>query len=184
MTRASTRRASLCSSLAAFSVGLATPAVATISTQTRQDRVLELYSQYCALQEESEVLFTHTVKLREILVGRYGEPTDTGSTTQALWEHDPDWHKLLAANAAVDGITESVSNIVAQLSATPSDTLSGVAAKLTIALDLVKQIPPESMKYHDDVNLAFMTDAVRMLKELIRAHSGYGGDDPPSSKVG
>jgi hypothetical protein len=149
-TTTPTRRAAIGFSLATLAAGLTVPALA------QTDPALDLYDRYRRTEAEQDQIKPRADIVRSCLTAKWG----TLPTAYLAWAEDPDSAELTRLNKISDDCTARLCDITDELMVTPASSLAGLRAKLEIAIELW---PTTEGELHEDVALAFMRDAVRLL---------------------
>ena len=139
---------SLATLAAALTAGLSLPA--------QTDPALDLYDRYRRTEAEQDQIKPRADIVRSCLTAKWG----TLPTAYLAWAEDPDSAELTRLNKISDDCTARLCDITDELMVTPASSLAGLRAKLEIAIELW---PTTEGELHEDVALAFMRDAVRLL---------------------
>lgn len=125
------------------------------------DPVLVLARLYRDVEAAGDRLDKQSRAISYRMTAEYGRLTGEQSADD-LWGADPEFGELLRINRECDGFTEQLCEITDAMVATPATTLAGIAAKMQVAIEL---FPRETGDFYEDVALAALKDAVRLLAE-------------------
>jgi hypothetical protein len=148
-------------------VGL--PALAA-SVRGQPDPVLALYAKWRMVEDEEAIVGKRHSELRAVLVQRHGEPTGFVSA-QKLWGDDHIFAESSAACERSNDLCDESVGLIDAMMETPATSLEGLRCKFIVALDVWKFIekPGVEAEYHDDMTVAFLRDAVRVLGGSVAA---------------
>ena len=120
------------------------------------DPTVDLYRRYRAIESEQELIEPRADIIRSCLTAKWGELPGA----YLAWAEDPDSVELTRLTKLSDNCTERLCDLTDAMMVTPATTLAGLRAKLEIAIELW---PTTEGELHEDVAIAFMHDAVRLL---------------------
>ena len=141
-------------------VGLSAAAVpATAAAQA--DPVLALYAKWQAVVDQLAIVNERHVGLRADFVRRYGETCERPDA----WDRDPRRAELDALTVQHTELSDESTALVDLMQATPATSIEGIRCKMLVALNVWKFIerPAANIEYQDEMTVAFLRDAVRVL---------------------
>ncbi len=141
-------------------IGLPVAAVA----ETLPDPVVALFAKWRATEDAIAGLDPKHTELRAAFVSQYGEMLKPGSDVDG-WRNDPRRGELGDLTEAVNDLCDESTALIDAMMETPAASLEGIRCKMIVGLDVWKFIerPNVEAEYHDDMTVAFLRDAVRVL---------------------
>ncbi len=145
------------------SIGL--PAAAAPSLPTvGSDPVVAFYAKWQATENAIAALNSKHVELRNAFVARYGDMGHQGSNDEG-WRNDPRAGQLHGLTQALNDACDESTGFIDAMMETPATSLEGIRCKMIVGLDVWRFIerPGVEAEYHDDMTVAFLRDAARLL---------------------
>ncbi len=153
--------------LAGSGVGAALAAIGfpiMAAAETSPDPVVALFAKWRATEDALATLDTKHTALRHVFVARYGEILEADGAV-AGWYNDPHRAELDRLTDAVNDLCDESTAVIDAMMEMPATSLEGIRCKLIVGLDVWKFIekPGIEAEYHDDMTVAFLRDAVRVM---------------------
>ena len=128
------------------------------------DPVVALYAKWRATEDAIAALNPKHAELRNAFVACYGEMGKPGSNAKG-WINDPRRGELGDLTAEVNDLCDESTALIDAMMETPAASLEGVRCKMIVGLNVWKFIerPGVEAEYQDDMTVAFLRDAVRVL---------------------
>ena len=128
------------------------------------DPVITLYTRWRALEEEQATVEARCDQIRPGLVARHGDVALTSGIRHA-WEADPVCAEWQANADRSDELNNECTALLDAMMSAPAMSLEGLRCKMLAGLEVFGFFEhcARQPEYHDDMAMAIMRDAVRLL---------------------
>jgi hypothetical protein len=129
------------------------------------DPVLALWRHYNDLLRQQDPVSDSTTALRAVLAARWGKAGEATLPADILWGHDPQYAELRRLINESDRLGGLILDTGDAMADTPAASLAGLRGKIQLAISLwpTNQDYLDNCEYHEDVALAVLRDADRLL---------------------